>query len=152
MMMMVMSTAADGLRQVRDVGELAALRSVGKIGRQLVELRGRRRIAIRGRGLGRSVQVGGDLLRYLLVFGWVRLLQLLQRAHQLGERRKLAVVRLLGRSRTYASAGRGSAGRRAGSLKGAPEKRLQVSIVQKIEGTGTHNNLIGIFVAFFYKS
>jgi len=86
-MMMVMATAAaDRLRQVRHVGELTACRSVGKVRRQRVELRRRRRIAIRCRGAGGALQVGGDLLGDLLVLRRVRLLQLLQRAHQLRER------------------------------------------------------------------
>jgi hypothetical protein len=38
-----------------------------------------------GSGLSGALQVCGDLLRDLLVFGWVRLLKLLERAHQLGK-------------------------------------------------------------------
>ena len=99
-MMMVMAPAADRLRQIRDIGELAALRGVREIRRELGELGGRRRIAVRGSGFGGILQVGGDLLGDLLVLGRVRLLQLLQRAHQLRERRKLAAVLLLRRPLT----------------------------------------------------
>jgi hypothetical protein len=44
--------------------------------------------------LGGALQVGGDLLRNLCELGWVRLLKLLERVHQLGERGKLAIIRL----------------------------------------------------------
>ena len=93
MMMMMMSTAAHRLRQVLNIGELTALRGVGEVRRKLGELARRRGVAFRRRGLGGALQVGSDLLRDLLILGRVRLLKLLQRAQQLGERGKLAVVR-----------------------------------------------------------
>lgn len=80
---MMMMMAAYRLREVRDIGELAALGSVGEIGCQLVELAGRGGIPVASRRLRRILQIGGDLLRHLFVLGWVRLLQLLQSAHQL---------------------------------------------------------------------
>jgi len=95
-MMMVMPTAAaDRLRQILNVRELAALRGAVKIGRKLGQLSGCRRIALSRGALGRTLQVGGDLLGDLLVFGRVRLLQLLKGTHQLRERRKLTVILLL---------------------------------------------------------
>ena len=92
-MMMVMA-AADGLRQILHVGKLTALRGAGEVRRKLVELGRLRRIAVRRGGLRGGLQVGSDLLGDLLVLGWIRLLELLERAHQLSERRKLGVLRL----------------------------------------------------------
>jgi hypothetical protein len=92
--MMVMA-AADRLSQVRYVGQLAALAGVAKIRRELSELGGGRGISVRCRGFRCALQVGGNLLGDLLVLGRVRLLQLLQLAHNLGERRKLTAIRLL---------------------------------------------------------
>ena len=93
-MMMVMAAAADSLRQILNIGELATLGSIREIRRELIQLRRCRRVAVRRRGLGRILQIRGDLLGDLLVFRGVGLLQLLERAHQLCERRKLAVIRL----------------------------------------------------------
>ena len=84
-MVMVMASA-EGLRQVRNVGKLASLRRVGEIRGELRELVGRRRIAVGGRSLGGALQIGGDLLCDLLIFGRIRLLQLLQSAQQLRKR------------------------------------------------------------------
>jgi len=92
MMVMTVMAAAYGLRQILDVRKLAALRS----GREIVRKRGEfargRRIALRCRGLGRALQIGGDLLGDALVLAGVVLLELLERAQHLGERRKLAAV------------------------------------------------------------
>lgn len=86
MMPAMMMPAADRLRQIQHVGKLAALRGVGEIRRKGGELRSRGGVAVRSGRLGGALQVGGDLLRYLLVLGWVGLLKLLERAHQLGKR------------------------------------------------------------------
>lgn len=102
-MMMVVMAPANGLRQILHVRELAALRGVGEVRRKLVELGRLGRVAVRRGGLRGALQVRGDLLRDLLVLAWVRLLKLLERVHQLGERRKLAVLRLR-RDRRRASA------------------------------------------------
>ncbi len=83
-MMVVMAT--DRLSQILDVGQLAALRGIREVRRKLAELIRRRRIAVRLGRLGCALQVRGDLLRHLLILGWVGLLELLERAHQLGER------------------------------------------------------------------
>lgn len=84
MMMMVASAAAtDCLREILQIGELAALRGAGEVRRELGELAGRAGVALRCGRLGSGLQVGGDLRRYLLVFGWVRFLKLLQGADQL---------------------------------------------------------------------
>ena len=91
MMVMVMA-APDRLRQILNVGELGALRGVGEVRRKLVELGRLCRKAVCRGGLRRGLQVCGDLLGHLLVLGWIRLLKLLQRAHDLSERRKLAVL------------------------------------------------------------
>ena len=82
--MMVMAT--DRLSQILHARELAALRGVGEVRRKLVELVRGCRIAVRQVRLSGAVQVCGELLRDLLVLGWVRLLKLLERAHQLGKR------------------------------------------------------------------
>ena len=89
---MVMMMATERLRQVLDVGELAALRGVRKAGGKLVQLVRRCRVALGEGSLGGALQIGGDLPGNLLVPGWVRLLKLLQRVHQLGEGRKAAVI------------------------------------------------------------
>ena len=100
---MVMAAPTDGLGQILDVGQLAALRGGGEVRGKLAELRRLGRIAVRRGGLRGGLQVRGDLLSHLLVLGWIRLLKLLQRAHELCERRKLAVLRLR-RHRRRASA------------------------------------------------
>ncbi len=56
------------------------------------ELRGFGGISVLGRGGSGRLQAGGNLLCHLLVFRGVRLLKLLERAQQFGERRKLAAV------------------------------------------------------------
>ncbi len=81
MMMMVM--AAGSLGQVLYVGELSGLRGAGKICRKLVELICFCRVSIRLGRLCSALQIRGDLLGNLLVFGWVRLLQLLERTQHL---------------------------------------------------------------------
>ena len=148
MVVMVMM-AADRLGQILDVGELAGLRGVRKIGGKLVELGRRCGVAIRLGSLGGALQIRGDLLGNLLVLGRVRLLQLLERAHQLGEWRKLAVVRLLhGRQRADAAQSVvGVVGGQAGVLEHAAENRLQIAVGKWIYGTGAHVFLIGILVA-----
>jgi len=93
-MMMAATAGAHGLREILHVGELAAGRGVAEIRCKLIQLARGRGIAARRGGLGGALQVRRDLLRHLGVLGWVRLLKLLQRAHQLGERGNLAVVRL----------------------------------------------------------
>ena len=92
-MAMVMP-AAHCLSQILNVRELPALRGGGEIRRKLGELICRCRIAALLRRLGGALQIRGDLLRDLLVFGWVRLLKLLEFAQQLCEGRKLGAVRL----------------------------------------------------------
>ena len=93
--MIMMVVATDRLCQILDVGKLAVLRGVGEVRRELVELVRLSRIAARLCSLGGALQVRGDLLCDLLILGWIRLQKLLQRAQQLRERRKLAVVLLL---------------------------------------------------------
>ena len=93
-MMMTVVMAGDRLGQVREVGELATLRCIRKVRPKLVEQARQSRMAVRLGSLSGPLQVGGDLLCDLLVLGWIRLLKLLQRVHQLGELRKLAAVRL----------------------------------------------------------
>lgn len=92
MMMMMVAVSANCLREIRDVGELAAGRRVGEVRGERGELRRRSGIAVRLRGLGGDLQIGSDLLGDLRVFGRVRLLKLLECTQQLGERRKLAAV------------------------------------------------------------
>lgn len=73
-MVTVMMMSAEGLRQVLRARKLATLRSLRKIRCQLVELACARGVALRRIGLCSSLQVRGNLLRYLLVLGWVALL------------------------------------------------------------------------------
>jgi len=121
---MMVTMTAGGLRQILDVGKLAALRGARKIVRKLGELVCRRRIALRRGGLGGGFQIRRDLLGNLLVLGRVRLLKLLEHAHQLGEGRKLAVIRLHGRrGADAAQTVAGLAGCRAGAHRAA-ENRL----------------------------
>ena len=101
--MMMMMATTDRLSQILHVGELAALRGAGEVRRKLVELGRLCRIAVRRGGFSGVLQVRGDLLGDLLVLGWIRLLKLLERAHELSERRKVAVLRLR-RHRRRASA------------------------------------------------
>ena len=92
-MMMMMVVAADSplslcthrLRQILDVGELAAGRGGVEIRRKLVQLRRRRRLALWLGGLGGRFEIRGDLLRDLRVLRRIRLLKLLQCAHHLCE-------------------------------------------------------------------
>jgi len=89
MVMVVMTAraarAAHRLRQILHVRELTALRGGGEIRGQLIELARRGSIAVRGRRLRRTLQIGGDLLRHLLILRGVGLLELLQRTHQLSK-------------------------------------------------------------------
>src|SRR5664279_2326856 len=125
-MVVVMMMAADRLGQILHVGELTVLGSVRKIAGKLVELSRRRGIAGRGGGLRRGLQVGSDLRSNLLVLGWIRLLKLLEFAHQLREGRKPGVVRRLRdrRGRAGAQTAVGRVSRQAGALKGTGENRL----------------------------
>ncbi len=85
-MVMMMVMASGSLSQILDVGELAALRGVREVRRKQVELSCRCRITVRLSSLGGALELRGDLLGYLLVLGGVRLLKLLERRQQLGER------------------------------------------------------------------
>ena len=82
----MMMMAAGRLRQVLEVGELAAGRGVLEVGRKLVELARRRRVAACLGRLGGALQVGGNLRGDLLVLSRIRLLKLLEFARNLGER------------------------------------------------------------------
>ena len=91
--MAVMMMAAHGrLSQILNVGELATLRSIREIRRELVKLVRHDRIAVGLRGLRSALQVRGDLRSHLLILGGVGLLELLKFAHHLSERRKLLVI------------------------------------------------------------
>ena len=84
--MMMVVAATDGLSQILYIRELAALRGAVEVAGKLAQLSRCRRIAV---GLGRLsgvLQIGGDLLRDLLVLGWIGLLKLLKHAHHLGKR------------------------------------------------------------------
>lgn len=144
-MVVMMMVAADRLRQVLDIGELAALGGVLEVGGELVKLGSRRRIAVRCGGLGGALQIGGDLLRDLLILGRIRLLELLESAHQLSEGGKLAIVGLLRRRQLIDAAQTvvGVASRQAGVLQHAAEDRLQVAVRERVYGTGAHALVIG---------
>ena len=124
-MVMVVPTAAsaDSLSQILYVGQLAARRGVRKIAGELGKLIRCRGIAVRLGSLGSACQVGGDLLSDLLILGWIRLLQLLERTQHLPEGRKLAAIGLLRRRRpadTAQTAG-GRVGRQTHFLECAAE-------------------------------
>jgi len=121
-----MMAAAHGFREIRHVGELAAGRGTPEVRRKVVQLAGGGCIAAGGGSLSGALQVGGDLLRNLCELGRVRLLKLLERVHQLGERGKLATIRLSsGRRRAEAAgAGWGRAAGQADTLDSCAENRL----------------------------
>ena len=81
--MMVMMMPAHSLSQILKTGDLTVLRGVREVRGKLVQLVRRRRVTTRLSSLRSGLQVGRDLLRDLLEPRWIRLLQLLQRAHQL---------------------------------------------------------------------
>jgi hypothetical protein len=88
MMVVVMAAGSAGthrLRQILHIRKLTALRGAGEIRGQLIELARRGGIAVGGSSLRRTLQVGGDLLRHLLILRGVGLLELLQRTHQLSK-------------------------------------------------------------------
>jgi hypothetical protein len=126
MVMMVMATGPTGrLSQVLEVRELTILGGRRKVRRQRGQCVCCVSIPVCLCGLRSGRQVGGDGRRHLLVFGWVRLLQLLQRARNLSERRKLAVVRL-GRGGLYSRHWRVTALVVVYTAEGGVENLLQV--------------------------
>lgn len=86
--MVMMVSAADGRRQILDVGEIAAGSGVAKVGGQRGELGRLCGIAFRCHRGGGGGQVSGNPRHHGVVFGGVKLLQVLQRAQQLGKWRK----------------------------------------------------------------
>jgi len=127
MMMMVMA-ARRRLIGVVDIRELTRLRGRGEGRRKLREFRCCRGIAIGLRSLCGSGQVRRDLLGDLLILGRIGLLKLLERLHQLGERRELAGVRRLNSCRRCGGAGRiRRAGGRVGRLKRVAQNGEQVT-------------------------
>ena len=80
------------LRQTLDVGKVAALRRLRKVGGELAELGGSSGIALRLGRLGGVLQLGRNLLCHLFVLTWVRLLKLLEFADHLSEGRQPAAV------------------------------------------------------------
>ena len=92
MMTVMMAAAADGRRQILNIGELPGLRGSAEVGRKLVKLVRSGGITLRLGRLNGALQVRGDLLCHLLILSWVGLLKLLKLAQQLRERRKLGAV------------------------------------------------------------
>lgn len=145
----MMASFAERRRQILNVRQLARCRGCLKIRGQLRQLRGAGGIATGCIGLRGRLQIAGDLLRDLCVFGWVRLLELLQLAHYLGQRRKRATIRL---SADAACAGRAccrtdalqraSQGRfnrvvnavRAAAVRAAANRRRQILNVRQLAG------------------
>lgn len=80
------------LGQVLNIRQLAILRSIFEIRCKLAELACGRSISSLLRSLGGGLKIGRDLLRNLLIFGWVGLLQLLKRTQKLRKRREVAAV------------------------------------------------------------
>ncbi len=141
-MVMVMATAADSLRQILYVGQLATRRSVRKVAREMRELVRRSRIAVRLCSLGGAGQVRGDLLSNLLVLGWARLLKLLERTQHLAEGRKLAAIGLVRCSRRAVAAQAAAC-----SVECAAEDRLHAG--KKADGAGAHILNLSAFLAPF---
>lgn len=83
--MMMMPARSRRFRKILQVGELTRLGGGSEIAGELGELGGGGGITLGLGGLRGILQVGGDFLCGLRVLGRVRLLKLLQRAHQLGE-------------------------------------------------------------------
>ena len=79
MSVMVVVTSGERLRQILDIGQDAAGGSIREIRRQFIQFGRRRRIPRRLGRFGRASRVRRDLLGHLLVLGWVRLLELLER-------------------------------------------------------------------------
>lgn len=77
--MVTVMAASNRLSEVLKIRQLTAGRSIGEIRRELVELRGLRRVATGLRGLRGALQVSGYFLGDLCVFRGVRLLELLKR-------------------------------------------------------------------------
>src|ERR1035438_4308469 len=140
-MMMMVVAARNRLGQVLNVGKLPALRGVGEVRGQLVELGGGRRVAVRGSGLGGVLQVGRDLPGDLLVFGRVRLLKPLQRTQQLGKGRKLVGILRIPERDAAAAAGAPAGGTGAAQCGG--EQGLEVSTVGSRKGVDVHGELRG---------
>ncbi len=92
--MPVMAFSANSLSQVREVRQLTRFGSGGEIACQLGQLFRRAGIALGLRGLSGGGQVARDLIGYLRVLRWIRLLELLQSGGKLRERRELAAVGL----------------------------------------------------------
>lgn len=94
MSVMMVSTSAERLGQIADIGQVAAGGGIREIRRQFIQLGRRGRIARRLGRFRRALQVRRDLLGHLLVLGWVRSPELLERVQSLSERGKLAVAGL----------------------------------------------------------
>ena len=139
-----MMTAAHGLREILDIGELTALRGVGEVRSKLAQLARGRGIATRCGSLGGALQVSSDLLRNLCVLSRIRLLKLLQRVQQLGEGRKLAIVLRSrgGRGTEAARAGWGCLAGQADTLQSCAESGLKKG---GGEAYGSHEDSIGSF-------
>src|ERR1039458_3396987 len=148
-MMMVVMMPAHPLRQILNVGQLAALRGVRKVGGELVELGRGRRITLRLGSRGGACQVRGDLRGNLLILGGIRLLKLLECGQDLGQGRKLGAIALLrGRRRDYAARTvAGFVGCQASVLQ-ATENGLQITISREcVHRNAAHASLIGNSVA-----
>lgn len=86
---MIVCAGPDRLRQILDAGKLAGRGSVIEVRGKLIEAAGKDRVAVRRGGLGRRLQVAGDLVRHRLVLARARLLKLLEVREDLCEWRKL---------------------------------------------------------------
>jgi hypothetical protein len=141
----VAASAPDRLREILQVRQLTGLGSAGEVGRELRELARDAGIALPLNRLRLALQIGADLCRKLLIFGWVRLLKFLQRADQLCERREPAAVGL-GRRRARSIGWGGCAPSRPPSdaLESTGQGLLQIRAGQITYGTRTHNTLIGM--------
>ena len=135
-------TSADGLSEILQVGQLAGLRGVAEVGRELSELARRGGVALRLGCLSGALQVRGNLLRHLFEFRWVRFLKLLQSVGQLRKWRKLAAVGW-GRRRGVA---RGIC-RDSGALESDSQHLLQIRAGKTARANSTHGLLIGGFKA-----
>ena len=121
---MMVVKPAQGLGQAADARQLAARGSVLEVGGKRAKLRCSGGITLRLGRLRGGLQVRGDLLRDLLILGRVLLLQLLERAHQLGKGRKLLAIGWDGQRRC-------AAGSRTGSRVGRTRRANRVGAAQR---------------------
>ncbi len=144
--MMVMTVTAQSLREILNIRQCVVLRSVLKVGSELVQLIRLGSVAIGGGGFGRALQIGRNLRGDLLILRGIRLLELLQSTQYLSEGGELVRVLRL-RERGLADAARAAA--IAAARNGAADERLDVRVGDDAgKRVQVHVDFIGISVTF----